>query len=143
MIQNSTLIPSAINITVVLSDIITVSHELCLAYLQPTQILYEEKVFLCKRDTDTKGKANISVSACNVFHWRQIQYYSSVLCSLLSLTVFTFLSLVCPIFFFNFHFFYFLTVHLSRGPSCLSFFVPSCFLPCFLPSFLSDTPLSL
>lgn len=51
IIPNCTLILSAmaVKITAVLSDLITVSHESCLAYLRPTQVLYEEKVFLCKR----------------------------------------------------------------------------------------------
>lgn len=55
---------------------------------------------------------------------------------LFHLSVFTFLSLDCP--FFNFYFYYFFPVHLSRGLSCLSSFLPS-LLPFRYPHYLAET----
>ena len=93
---------------------------------------------------DTPKPELISIRALMLFIGdRQNTIHQSLLCSLslLSVTVFTFLSLDCPSLtstFFFFFFFYFLSVHLSRGHPCL----PS-FLPSFLPASYCTFPLYL
>lgn len=149
IIPNSTLILSSVAIKITVF-IIVPSPESCLAYLLPTQI-YKEKVFFCAGETLTPKPELISIRALMLFTGdRQNTIHQSLLCSLslLSVTVFTFLSLDCPSLtstFFFFFFFYFLPVHLSRGHSCLPSFLPSFLLPTvpsLSTSFLSDTPLS-
>lgn len=126
----------AIKITVF---IIVPSPESCLAYLLPTQI-YKEKVFFCAGETLTPKPELISIRALMLFTGdRQNTIHQSLLrsLSLLSVTVFTFLSLDCPSLTSTFFFFFFFTscqsISPEGTPAFLPSFPPSCFL-LYLPS---------